>query len=124
MHELARWAGATTAFERWLLVFGFAAQALFMARWLIQWLASERRGVSHVPLPFWWCSLGGATLLAVYYGLRGEPVGLVGQAFGWTVYARNLVMIRRAARHGDAAPEEARADDDPAAAPPPPARRG
>ena len=97
MPDLGRWAGATTPFERWLLVFGFAAQALFMARWLIQWLASERRGESHVPLPFWWCSLAGASLLAVYYALRGEPVGLLGQCFGWTVYARNLVMIRRRA---------------------------
>ncbi|MFK7958951.1 MAG: lipid-A-disaccharide synthase N-terminal domain-containing protein [Phycisphaerales bacterium] len=91
------WTGATTTLERALLGFGFAAQALFMARWLIQIAASERRGTSHVPVAFWWCSLSGATLLAVYYAMRGEPIGLMGQSIGWTVYVRNLVLLRRTA---------------------------
>ncbi len=104
MDELLRWAGGDSPFERGLLVFGFAAQGLFLTRWVIQWAASERRGHSHVPEPFWWCSIAGATMLAVYYAVRGEPVGLLGQSFGWIVYARNLVLLRRAGRRGRTGP--------------------
>lgn len=93
-----QWTGATTPLERALLGFGVVAQALFMARWLIQIAASERRGISHMPVAFWWCSLSGATLLAVYYALRGEPIGLLGQSIGWAVYVRNIVLLRRAGR--------------------------
>ncbi|MBT8487019.1 MAG: hypothetical protein HKO59_11700 [Phycisphaerales bacterium] len=71
---------------------------LFFARWLVQWVATERRGVSHVPEQFWWLSLAGATLLLVYFTLRGELVGMLGQSVGWFVYARNLMLIRGAAR--------------------------
>ena len=104
MDAIIRWAGGDSPFEVGLLVFGFAAQGLFLTRWTIQWAASERRGASHVPEPFWWCSLGGASLLAVYYAVRGEPVGLLGQCFGWIVYGRNLVLLRRAARPGRSGP--------------------
>ena len=44
----------------WLTI-GFLGQALFTARFLVQWLASERKRRSVVPVAFWWLSLlGGA----------------------------------------------------------------
>ncbi|MTE01097.1 hypothetical protein GIY56_12400 [Paracoccus sp. YIM 132242] len=77
---------------------GFLGQALFSARFVIQWLASERSGRSVVPLAFWWFSLaGGATLLA-YALWRGDPVFVLGQGLGLAVYLRNLALIRRSAR--------------------------
>ena len=81
----------------WLTV-GFAGQALFTARFLVQWLASERRRDAVVPVAFWWLSLmGGASLLA-YAIARRDPVIILGQSLGLFVYARNLMLIDRARR--------------------------
>ena len=78
----------------WISI-GFLGQALFSARFIIQWLASERSRQSVVPLAFWWFSLaGGATLLS-YALWRGDPVFVLGQGLGLVVYLRNLVLIRR-----------------------------
>jgi lipid-A-disaccharide synthase-like uncharacterized protein len=75
---------------------GFAGQLLFTSRFLVQWIASERRGESIVPIAFWWLSLaGGATLLA-YALWRRDPVFIAGQSAGLVVYVRNLALIRRA----------------------------
>lgn len=81
----------------WLTV-GFLGQALFTARFLVQWLASEKERDAVVPVAFWWLSLlGGASLLA-YAIARRDPVIVFGQAIGLLVYARNLVLIDRARR--------------------------
>ncbi|MAE93357.1 MAG: lipid A biosynthesis [Deltaproteobacteria bacterium] len=77
------------------LVFGGVGQAMFFARFLVQWVASERAGRSYVPVAFWYLSLVGAGMMLVYAVHREEPIFLVGQAVGWFVYARNLVLLRR-----------------------------
>lgn len=77
------------------LAFGFGAQALFMARMLVQWIATERQRRSVVPEAFWWLSLIGGFMLLAYFLRRGDPVGVVGQLFGVVVYLRNLVHIHR-----------------------------
>ncbi len=79
----------------WLLV-GFAGQALFTARFVVQWLVSERRGDSVVPVSFWWLSLLGGGALLSYAISRRDPVIVVGQAMGVLVYVRNLMLVRRA----------------------------
>jgi lipid-A-disaccharide synthase-like uncharacterized protein len=83
-----------------LALFGLAAQALFAGRFLVQWIASERKRESHVPLAFWYLSLTGGVLMTVYGVLRGDPVIVLGQAPGLVVYIRNLMLIR--ARTGGA----------------------
>jgi len=81
----------------WLVV-GLLGQALFSARFLVQWLASERKRQSIIPVAFWWLSLcGGATLLA-YALWRRDPVFILGQGMGLFVYTRNLILIRRHVR--------------------------
>ncbi len=75
------------------LVFGFGAQALFTARMLVQWLASERAKTSVVPIAFWWLSIAGSFCLGVYFIRRGDPVAVVGQLFGAVVYARNIWLM-------------------------------
>jgi lipid-A-disaccharide synthase-like uncharacterized protein len=78
----------------WIAV-GFLGQALFTSRFLIQWIVSERRGESVIPLAFWWFSiLGGLTLLS-YALWRQDPVFIVGQSTGLLVYTRNLILIAR-----------------------------
>jgi lipid-A-disaccharide synthase-like uncharacterized protein len=90
-----------------IALFGFIAQAIFAARFIIQWIASERRRQSHVPVGFWWLSLGGGMLMTVYGLLRRDPVIILGQAPGLVVYARNLVLIYRHAQR-DTTEETAR----------------
>jgi lipid-A-disaccharide synthase-like uncharacterized protein len=87
----------------WLVV-GFVGQALFGSRFLVQWIVSERRGESVVPLAFWYLSLGGAALLLAYAVWRQDPVFILGQSFGFLVYTRNLVLIARRARAGTPPP--------------------
>jgi lipid-A-disaccharide synthase-like uncharacterized protein len=74
---------------------GILGQLLFTGRMLIQWFASEKSGKSVVPVAFWWMSLIGATMLLVYFIWRRDIVGIMGQATGWVIYIRNLVLIRR-----------------------------
>lgn len=81
----------------WLVV-GFMGQALFSARFLVQWVSSERHKRSVVPLAFWYFSVaGGATLLA-YAIHRQDPVFIVGQFAGLFIYLRNLQLIYRQRR--------------------------
>jgi lipid-A-disaccharide synthase-like uncharacterized protein len=77
------------------LALGFAGQALFTARFLIQWIASERAKRSVIPVAFWYFSLGGSLLLLLYAIHRRDPVFILGQTMGNVIYARNLVLIGR-----------------------------
>lgn len=81
----------------WLAV-GFFGQAMFSARFIVQWIASERKRRSVVPRAFWWLSLAGGLVLLSYAVHRGDPVFILGQAAGIVVYLRNLVLIRRTRR--------------------------
>jgi lipid-A-disaccharide synthase-like uncharacterized protein len=75
---------------------GLGGQLLFTGRMLVQWLTSEKERRSVIPVSFWWMSLTGATMLLVYFIWRRDIVGILGQATGWVIYVRNLVLIRRA----------------------------
>ena len=79
----------------WLGV-GLLGQALFSARFLVQWIASERRGQSVVPVQFWYFSLAGGLTLLAYAVHRLDPVFIIGQLAGLVVYLRNLYLIRHA----------------------------
>ena len=79
---------------------GFAGQTVFTGRMVVQWVTSERARRSVVPTSFWWMSLVGATMLLAYFVWRTDVVGVVGQAAGWVIYARNLLLIRRQPSQG------------------------
>jgi lipid-A-disaccharide synthase-like uncharacterized protein len=83
--------------ERVWLTIGLLGQALFSARFLVQWIASERRKRSVVPHTFWYFSIGGGLTLLAYAIYRQDPVFIIGQGAGLFVYARNLWFIHRAA---------------------------
>ena len=84
------------------IVIGFVGQALFSARFLLQWLASERARRSIIPTAFWYFSLGGSVVLLAYAIHRADPVFIVGQATGLVIYLRNLYLIKTAAPIGGA----------------------
>jgi len=80
--------------QGWLIV-GLLGQALFSARFIVQWLSSEKVKKSVIPTAFWYFSLaGGATLLA-YAIHRRDPVFILGQGTGLVIYLRNLQFLRR-----------------------------
>jgi lipid-A-disaccharide synthase-like uncharacterized protein len=83
----------------WLGV-GFLGQAMFSGRFLVQWLVSEARRESVIPVAFWWFSITGGITLLAYAIWRQDPVFITGQAFGLLVYARNLMLIRRKSAEG------------------------
>jgi lipid-A-disaccharide synthase-like uncharacterized protein len=74
---------------------GLLGQVLFTGRMVVQWLVSEKEKKSVVPPMFWWMSLAGSTMLMIYFLWRRDPIGLLGQSFGWFIYVRNLWMIYR-----------------------------
>jgi lipid-A-disaccharide synthase-like uncharacterized protein len=81
----------------WLAV-GFLGQALFSARFIVQWLVSEKRRQSVTPVAFWYFSLAGGVILLTYAIHRRDTVFIVGQAAGLLVYVRNLMLILRTRR--------------------------
>jgi len=88
-------------FERLLhvngwVVFGMVGQILFGLRFVVQWLASERRKETTVPVAFWYLSLAGSLILFVYaFWYRQDIVITIGQSAGVLIYVRNLMLIRR-----------------------------
>lgn len=90
----------------WLIV-GFTGQALFSARFLVQWIQSERMRRSVIPLAFWYFSLAGGLTLLSYAIYRQDPVFIVGQLGGVFIYARNLHMVLRERRRQTLPPSAA-----------------
>ncbi|MDI9780495.1 MULTISPECIES: lipid-A-disaccharide synthase N-terminal domain-containing protein [Pseudomonas] len=78
----------------WLIV-GFAGQVVFTGRFVLQWLYSEFKKRSVIPVGFWYLSMLGSALLLVYAIYREDPVFIIGQSFGLLVYLRNLQLIAR-----------------------------
>ena len=77
------------------VVFGLFGQLLFSLRFLVQWIASEIKKQSVIPVSFWIFSLLGASVLLAYAIHKQDPVFILGQSAGYFIYTRNLVLIRR-----------------------------
>jgi lipid-A-disaccharide synthase-like uncharacterized protein len=81
-----------------LMVWGIAAQIVFTFRFIYQWLYSEKRQYSILPLGFWLISITGSAMVLSYAIIRKDPVLFVGQLFGVVVYGRNIVLGLRQRR--------------------------
>ena len=75
------------------LIIGFAGQGLFASRFIIQWIYSESKGESSIPVVFWYLSIFGGLGLLSYAIFRKDPVIISGQLFGILIYLRNLILI-------------------------------
>ncbi len=84
----------TALSDPWVII-GFAGQGLFMMRFLVQWIASERAKKSVVPNIFWVFSIGGGLVLLVYALHKHDPVFTLGQGLGLFIYIRNMMLIRK-----------------------------
>ena len=83
------------SYEIFFLFIGFLGQGLFASRFIIQWIYSERKGESSIPLIFWYLSIFGGLGLLTYAISRKDPVIIFGQIFGILIYLRNLILIHK-----------------------------
>ncbi len=79
--------------EQFWLSVGFVGQAFFSMRFVVQWIASEKRKESVIPLSFWFFSIGGGLTLFTYALHRLDPVFILGEGAGIFIYSRNLYLI-------------------------------
>ena len=97
--------------EMVMLTFGFVAQALFAARFLVQWVSSEIGRKSVIPVAFWYFSCAGGIMMLIYAIWRVDPVFILGQSTGLIVYIRNLFLIHREKRLEMMAAKDVGGDD-------------
>lgn len=79
----------------WWILVGFLGQGLFSLRFVLQWLYSEKRKKSVVPIAFWYFSIAGGLVLFFYALHLKDPVFIFGQGLGIFIYLRNLQLIYR-----------------------------
>ncbi len=79
--------------ELFFLIIGFLGQFFFASRFIYQWLYSEKKGKSLIPVGFWYLSIIGGIGLLIYAISRKDPVIILGQSFGIFIYLRNLILI-------------------------------
>ncbi len=84
-------------FDLWA-AFGVLAQLVFGARFIVQWIASERAEKSVIPMGFWFLSIAGGLMTLIYGFARRDIVIIFGQAFSVFIYVRNLMLIAREAK--------------------------
>ncbi|MEW9624403.1 lipid-A-disaccharide synthase N-terminal domain-containing protein [Rhodanobacter geophilus] len=78
----------------WLAV-GLLGQALFGARFVVQWLHSEILGKSRFPRVFWQISVIAGVLILAYAIHRRDPVFISGEAMTLAIFFRNLQLVSR-----------------------------
>jgi lipid-A-disaccharide synthase-like uncharacterized protein len=88
----------TITIEHIWLAIGFLGQGLFFGRWVVQWIASEKKAESQVPVSFWYMSLIGGLITLAYAIYREDAVFIAGQSIGSLVYIRNLMLVARASQ--------------------------
>lgn len=79
----------------WLLLLGIISQIVFTLRFIYQWIYSEVKKESLLPLGFWILSLSGSLLILTYAIFRKDPVLFLGHGLGSIIYTRNLFLIRK-----------------------------
>ncbi len=81
----------------WFIV-GFTGQVIFGGRFILQWIVSEYKKRSHVPVAFWYISLVGSLILLSYAVHRKDLVFILGLSLNTLIYVRNLHLIYKHAR--------------------------
>ena len=74
---------------------GFLGQGIFFGRWVIQWIASEKKAETQIPIAFWYMSVIGGLITLAYAIYEENAVFITGQSVGTIVYIRNLILNSR-----------------------------
>ena len=88
-----------STYEIIFLSIGFLGQGIFASRFIVQWIYSEKKGESYIPVIFWYLSIFGGLGLLAYAIFRKDPVIIVGQSFGIFIYLRNLILIHKSSKN-------------------------
>jgi lipid-A-disaccharide synthase-like uncharacterized protein len=83
------------AIPNWLLWLGILSQIVFTLRFVYQWIYSEYKKTSTLPLGFWLLSLAGSLLILTYAVFRKDPVLFIGHMLGSIIYIRNLILLHK-----------------------------
>ncbi len=89
----------------WMTI-GLVGQFVFGGRFVLQWIASEFKKRSHVPVSFWYLSLVGSLILLVYSFHRNDPIFILGFSLNTIIYVRNLHLIHKHKKCGEVTPIE------------------
>lgn len=76
----------------YLLIWGTAGQVIFTSRFLYQWVYSELKNDSVLPLGFWILSTIGSLMIFTYSIPRMDPVLFVAHSLGFFIYTRNILL--------------------------------
>ena len=79
----------------YLTILGLLGNAVFSARFLVQWIASEKRGQSVIPVSFWYWSIAGSVIMCIYWIMERSPVGILAYLPNSLIYIRNLNLIKK-----------------------------
>ena len=90
---MSNYIASLSTYELIFLIIGFIGQGLFASRFIFQWIYSEKKGSSQIPVIFWYLSIFGGLGLLTYAIFRKDPVIILGQSFGIFIYLRNLILI-------------------------------
>lgn len=75
-----------------LMIWGVTSQFIFTFRFIFQWIYTERKKESLLPIGFWLISFTGSMMVLSYAIMRKDPVLFIGQVFGFVVYSRNILL--------------------------------
>jgi len=81
----------------WLLMLGIVSQLVFIFRFVYQWISSEKKKSSHLPLGFWRISLAGSLLILSYSIFRQDIVLFLAHSIGMIAYIRNIFIWKKQA---------------------------
>ena len=81
-----------TYIASWLFTLGIISQLIFTFRFVYQWIYSENKKKSSLPLGFWLLSISGSILILIYAFFRYDPVLFIGHMIGSLLYARNIYI--------------------------------
>ena len=79
----------------YLVILGFIGNAVFSMRFITQWLASEKKKESVIPVSFWYWSIAGSVIMCAYWVFERNPVGILAYLPNSLIYMRNLHLIRK-----------------------------
>jgi lipid-A-disaccharide synthase-like uncharacterized protein len=75
-----------------LMIWGTAGQLVFISRFIYQWIYSENKKESVLPLGFWIISTVGSLMIFTYSIPRMDPVLFAAHSFGFFIYIRNILL--------------------------------
>jgi lipid-A-disaccharide synthase-like uncharacterized protein len=79
----------------YLTILGLIGNAVFSTRFLVQWIASEKRGESVIPVSFWHWSIAGSVIMCAYFVFKRDPIGILAYLPNSLIYLRNLHLIKK-----------------------------